>query len=97
MNYTSPIGGSVSGTGTFGGYGGILAALMSHYGQGMQQPQQQPEVDETELARMLGLIPGGQQRQQMPQPPRPGQPYPGGRPSGGPVMQVANQGIGLGR
>jgi hypothetical protein len=96
MNYGTPIGGSISGTGTFGGYGGILAALMQHYGQGMGQPQQQPEVDETELARMLGLIPGGQ-RGASPQP-HPGQPYPGGqRMAGGPVMQIANQGIGLGR
>jgi hypothetical protein len=95
MNYTTPIGGSISGTGTFGGYGGILAALMQHYGQGMAQPMQQRPVDETELARLLGLIPPGAS-----QPPRPGQPYPGGqRISGGPILSMANgaSGIGLGR
>jgi hypothetical protein len=96
VQYGTPIGGSISGTGTFGGYGGILAALMQHYGQGMQQPmQQQPEVDETAMAELLGLIPRAQRGASSIA--HPGQPYPGGRMSGGPVMQVANQGIGLGR
>ena len=72
MDYGTPIGGGISGTGGFGGYGGILAALMRKYAP-QQQAQQPPQVDETELARLLGLIP-----QQQPMPQRPGQPYPGG-------------------
>jgi hypothetical protein len=91
VNYGTPIGGSISGTGTFGGYGGILAALMQHYGQG-GQAQAAPAVDETALAQMLGLAPKGIGLGAQPLP-HPNQPMPGGIPQGnqGPVPDFSGQ------
>jgi hypothetical protein len=54
--FSTPMGGGIVGGGQFGGYGGVLAALMQRFGQGMGQPQMQPDVDEPALARLLGLI-----------------------------------------
>jgi hypothetical protein len=91
MNFTTPMGGGISGSGQFAGYGGVLAALMRQYGQGMGQPQVQPEVDETELARLLGLIP---QPQQPPSAQQLGGMGIGTRTavaSGGPIMGIARR------
>jgi hypothetical protein len=86
--FSTPMGGGIAGGGQFGGYGGVLAALMRQYGQ----PQAQPDVDETELARLLGLIP--QQHQPWPQPQQLGGMGIGTRTavaSGGPIMGIVRR------
>jgi hypothetical protein len=83
--FSTPMGGGIVGGSQFGGYGGVLAALMRQYGQ----PQVQPDVDETELARLLGLIP-----QQPPSAQQLGGMGIGTRTavaSGGPIMGIARR------
>lgn len=72
MEYSTPIGGGLLAQGGGGaGYGGLLNALIKHYGQNMAaqipamaQPQDNHASDR-ELAQMLGLIPADPRAQPM--------------------------------